>query len=62
MVTVSENVSANIPMFEKIYTKYLGTLEHPMAKMRLEHVKKGYSVILDITPKFLSTWDIGKMQ
>jgi hypothetical protein len=60
VATISEDISANISMMEKIYTKYLGTLEHPLAKMRLEHVKKGNSIILDIMPKFFSTWDLSK--
>jgi nitroimidazol reductase NimA-like FMN-containing flavoprotein (pyridoxamine 5'-phosphate oxidase superfamily) len=60
VATISEDISANISMMEKIYTKYLGTLEHPLAKMRLENVKKGNSIILDITPKFFSTWDLSK--
>jgi general stress protein 26 len=60
VATISEDVSANISMMEKIYTKYLGTLEHPLAKMRLENVKKGNTIILDITPKFFSTWDLSK--
>jgi hypothetical protein len=41
----------------KIYTKYLGTLEYPLAKMHLEHVKKDNSIIRGIMPKFFSTWD-----
>jgi general stress protein 26 len=60
VATISKDVSANISMMEKIYTKYLGTLEHPLAKMRLEHVRKGKSIVLGITPKFFSTWDLTK--
>src|SRR5919197_5528141 len=60
VATISKDVSANISMMEKIYTKYLGTLEHPLAKMRLENVRNGNTIILEITPKFFSTWDLSK--
>ena len=60
VATISEDVSANISMMEKIYTKYLGTLEHPLAKMRLENVRNGNTIIIEITPKFFSTWDLSK--
>jgi hypothetical protein len=42
--------------------KYLGTLDHPVAKMITEGVKKGEVVLVEISPKFFSTWDYGKMQ
>ena len=42
--------------------KYLGTLDHPIAKMISAGLKKGDNVIIEISPKFFSTWDYGKMQ
>jgi hypothetical protein len=42
--------------------KYLGTLDHPIAKMITDHSKKGDNIVIEITPKFFSTWDYGKMQ
>ena len=47
---------------DKISLKYLGTLDHPIAKMISEDSKKGEVVLVEISPKFFSTWDYGKMQ
>src|ERR687897_388985 len=47
---------------DKISMKYLGTLDHPIAKMITEHSKKGENVLIEISPKFFSTWDYGKSQ
>ncbi len=33
-----------------------------IAKMITEHSKKGENVVIEISPKFFSTWDYGKMQ
>ncbi len=45
----------------RISIKYLGTLDHPIAKMISEGSKKGNNVVIEIAPKFFSTWDYGKM-
>jgi hypothetical protein len=37
--------------------KYLGTLDHPVPKIILDSTKKGNPVVLEMSPKFLSTWD-----
>lgn len=50
------------PLGDKISLKYLGTLDHPIAKMISEESKKGEVVLIEINPKFYSTWDYGKMQ
>jgi hypothetical protein len=42
--------------------KYLGSLDHPVAKMITDGIKKGEIVLVEITPKFFSTWDYSKMQ
>jgi hypothetical protein len=42
--------------------KYLGTLDHPIAKMVSDRSEKGEVVVIEINPKFFSTWDYGKMQ
>jgi hypothetical protein len=42
--------------------KYLGTLDHPIAKMISDRSMKGEVVVIEITPKFFSTWDYGKMR
>ena len=50
-VKIHEDVNFNIPIAEKIIVKYLGNLEHPMAKALLDLQKKGQSVVIEtITP------------
>src|ERR687889_7002 len=45
---------------EKISLKYLGTLDHPAAKEMADRSKNGEGVLVEISPKFFSTWDFGK--
>jgi len=59
-VKIHEDVNFNIPIAEKIMVKYLGNLEHPMAKTLLDFQKKGQSVVIEISPKYYSTWDYSK--
>lgn len=60
-VRVSEDTRKNLPIAEKIAVKYLGSTDHPLAKMLLDNVNNGSSVILEMTPRFFSTWDFSKM-
>jgi general stress protein 26 len=57
---IHENIDHNIPIAEKITTRYLESLEHPMARALLNAVKKRESVILEISPDYYSTWDYRK--
>lgn len=57
---ISEDIDWNDPIIEKIILKYLGTIENPFAQMLLEDAKKGIQVVIEITPKFFSAWDLGK--
>jgi hypothetical protein len=50
----------NIPIAEKIMVRYLPNLQHHIAKSLMNSVKKGDSVILEITPSYYSTWDYSK--
>jgi nitroimidazol reductase NimA-like FMN-containing flavoprotein (pyridoxamine 5'-phosphate oxidase superfamily) len=59
-VTIIEDPDRTVSEGEKISIKYLGTLDHPIAKMITEHSKKGENVVIEIKPKFFSTWDYGK--
>jgi general stress protein 26 len=56
---IHEDINHNIPIAEKIMMRYLGSLEHPTAKYLLTSVKKGDSVILEISPSYYSTWNYG---
>jgi nitroimidazol reductase NimA-like FMN-containing flavoprotein (pyridoxamine 5'-phosphate oxidase superfamily) len=57
---IFEDTQKNLPIVEKINIKYLGTLEHPVAKMIIENTKNGNEVVIEITPKFFSAWDFSK--
>jgi nitroimidazol reductase NimA-like FMN-containing flavoprotein (pyridoxamine 5'-phosphate oxidase superfamily) len=54
------DINHNIPIAEKIIVKYLGSLDNPIARSLIDGVKKGDSVILEITPSYYSTWDYSK--
>jgi len=62
IATIIEDPKIVIPLGDRISLKYLGTLDHPIAKMISEDSKKGEVVLIEISPKFFSTWDYGKMQ
>ena len=55
-VTIVEDPNRTVSEGEKISMKYLGTLNHPIAKMITEHSKKGDNIVIEINPKFFSTW------
>ena len=58
--SISENVDSNISIAEKIMLKYLGSLEHQMAKTLMELVRKGDEISIEIAPQYFSTWDYSK--
>ncbi len=62
IVTVIEDSSRTISEGNKISMKYLGTLDHPIAKMVADGARKGDIVLIEINPIFFSTWDYGKVQ
>jgi PPOX class probable F420-dependent enzyme len=62
IAAVVEDPNRIVPQADRISTKYLGTLDHPVAKTITEGSKKGEVVLVEISPKFFSTWDYGKMQ
>jgi hypothetical protein len=62
IVTIIEDPKRTVPLGERINRKYLGTLDHPIPKMILDSAKKGDHVVLEISPKFFSTWDFARMQ
>ena len=59
-VKVSYDVNHNVLIAQKIHMRYLGNLEHPMAHELIDAIKKGQSVVLEISPKYYSTWDYSK--
>jgi general stress protein 26 len=59
---VEEDPNRIVPQADRISMKYLGALDHPVAKMITDGAMKGEVVLVEISPKFFSTWDYGKMQ
>jgi PPOX class probable F420-dependent enzyme len=59
---IIEDPERTVPLGKKINMKYLGTLDHPIPMMILDSAKKGNHVIVEISPRFFSTWDFAKMQ
>lgn len=60
--TIWEDVQKNLAVMEKLNMKYLGTLEHPIAKMMIENARNGKEVVIELSPKFFSAWDFAKAQ
>jgi len=59
---ITEDPKVIISTTERISLKYLDTLEHPVAQSMMDRSKSGEGVVIEIYPKFFSTWDFGKMQ
>jgi general stress protein 26 len=59
-VKIHEDINFNVPIAEKIMVRYLGNLENPGAQALLDMQRKGLSVVLEISPKYYSTWDYSK--
>lgn len=60
-VKIYDDINFNVPIAEKIHIRYLGSLENPMSKSLLDMMRSGQSVVLEITPKYYSTWDYSKL-
>ena len=54
---ILEEVNFNLGIWERIMARYLGNLEDPMAIALKDELKKGDSIVLEISPKYFSTWD-----
>ena len=59
---VHEEVNNNRPIAERLLMRSLslGSLEHPTSKWLLGEIEKGNEVVLEISPRYYSTWDYGK--
>ena len=55
-VKILENVNQNIALAKKIMTKVTGSLDNPISKWLMSEVGKGNEIILEITPRYFSTW------
>jgi general stress protein 26 len=59
---ISEDIDFNLTMIKKILVKYLGSLEHPVSQTLMNSITSGDAIILEVTPKFYSTWDHAKVK
>ena len=57
-VSISEDISKNLEIVEKICLKYNGNLDSPESKMFIEMTKSGGLVVAELTPRFYSTWEM----
>ena len=55
-----EEVNFNLGTWKRIMARYLANLEDTMAIALKDKLKKGNSIVLEISPKYFSTWDYGK--
>jgi len=58
--TILENQTMVTEIAEKISLKYYGALNHPGAKALVGRSKQKDAIVIEINPKFFSTWDFGK--
>ena len=58
---ISEDISKNTNIMEKINLKYLGTLEHPWANNIMENTRNGTEIVIELRPKYFSAWDFSKV-
>ncbi len=61
-IKIHENIDTVIPICENNMKKYLGSLDHPMAKALVNLAKSGESVGIEISPLYFSTWDDSKVK
>lgn len=60
-VKIYDDINFNVPIAVKIHIRYLGSLENPISKSLLDMMRAGQSIVLEITPKYYSTWDYSKV-
>jgi len=53
---IHEDINHNIPIAKKFIMKNIGSLDNPIAKWLLTEMENGNEVILEITPRYYSTW------
>jgi len=57
LAKIIEDIPKMVPIAEKIMVKYTGNLENNVAKFLLDGVRNGSSVLLELKPEYLATWD-----
>jgi nitroimidazol reductase NimA-like FMN-containing flavoprotein (pyridoxamine 5'-phosphate oxidase superfamily) len=51
-----EDINSNVKIAEKIIIKYMGNLDNDLARFIINAIKAGNEAVLELTPKFYSTW------
>jgi hypothetical protein len=46
---------------KKLLMSSVGSLEDPRSKWQLSETERGEQVILELTPRYYSIWDLGAM-
>jgi nitroimidazol reductase NimA-like FMN-containing flavoprotein (pyridoxamine 5'-phosphate oxidase superfamily) len=59
-VRLLEDIDSNLDIAKKIILKYMGSLDNDIGKFIIEQTNQGNEGILEITPKFYSTWTFEK--
>ena len=60
-VKIHKDINHNMAIVKKLITSRSGSFEDPTSKWLLSETEKGDEVILEITPSYYSTWDLGRM-
>jgi uncharacterized pyridoxamine 5'-phosphate oxidase family protein len=61
-VRTYEDVNFQVDIAQKIVLRYLGSLDNPISHEFVERTKEGQGIVLEINPKYYSTWDHGKQK
>ena len=59
---IVHDAGESLSISEKIVTKYLGNADSGLGKGMMDEVRKGSEVLVEISPRYFSTWDYGKMK
>ena len=60
-IKIHNDIDTVVRICETNMKKYLGSLDHPMAKELINLAKKSESVAIEISPLYFSTWDNNKI-
>jgi hypothetical protein len=55
-VRTYEDVDFQVDIAQKIALRYLGSLDNPISHEFVERTKEGQGIVLEISPKYYSTW------
>jgi hypothetical protein len=59
-VRIHEDGNFQVYIAQKMALRYLGTLDNPISHEFIERTKEGQGIVLEISPKYYSTWDHSK--